>query len=304
VKVHIVHENGIAADTTSTATIKDNLGILLLDASGKGALTASGNASVNVTGGGALVVNSSNGQAASASGNAVVSAADIDAAGTSANGHGAFVGPLDATEPPEADPLASLSAPPVPTTVRSKNMLNITSDATLEPGLYIGGINISGHAHVVLAPGLYYLLGGGFNVSGHATVTDNNQGVLLYNAPSRSSDGISVSGQGNLSLTGLSAAQLANLGLTGPQFAGYQGLAIFQDPGASAALTLSGQGTINITGTVYAAAATVQVTGSASLNLVGSAAKKFGSHLIVADLAVSGNGAVSVDASNNNLELL
>jgi hypothetical protein len=45
-------------------------------------------------------------------------------------------------------------------------------------------------------------------------------------------------------------------------------------------------------------------SGSASLSLKGDATKKLGSHLLVADLSVSGNGVVSVDASNNNLELL
>jgi hypothetical protein len=192
----------------------------------------------------------------------------------------------------------------VPTTVRSTHTLNVTSSVTLQPGLYIGGINISGQAHVVLAPGIYYLQGGGLTVSGKATVTDNGLGVLLYNAPARSSDGITVGGQAAVSLTGLSTAQLAALSLTGPQFAGYQGLAIFQDPTSNAALSLSGQASVSITGTVYAAGATVNVSGGGSFSLAGDATKKFGSHLIVADLTVSGNGDVSVDASTNNLELL
>jgi phosphodiesterase/alkaline phosphatase D-like protein len=304
VAVHIVHENGITADTTSTATIKDNLGILLLDPTGKGALTASGNSTVKVTGGGAIVVDSSSKQAAIVSGNANVSAAEIDATGTSASGHGTFSGSIDTTEAPVADPLAYLSAPPVPSTVRSTSTLNITSDVVLQPGLYIGGISISGHAHVVLAPGIYYLKGGGFTVSGQATVTDNGQGVLLYNAPGSSSDGITIGGQAVVSLSGLSASQLADLGLTSSQYAGFVGLAIFQDRTSTAGLSLSGQGSLNITGTIYAASATVKISSNGSLNLQGDAARKFGSHLLVSDLTVSGNGSVAVDASNNNLELL
>jgi hypothetical protein len=304
VKVHIVHEHGISADTTSTATIKDNLGILLLDASGKGALNASGNASVTVTGGGAIVVDSSNSQALTASGNAFVNAADIDTRGTLQTGN-AFVGPIDNNEPPVTDPLASLSAPPVPTIVRSTGTLNISKGlVTLEPGLYIGGIKISGNAHVVLMPGLYYFQGGGFTVSGNATVTDNGQGVMLYNAPAKTSDGITISGNANVSLSGLSAAQLADLGLTGPQFADYVGLAIFQDRTSSAALTVGGHGSLSITGTVYAASAAVQISGNGSVSLEGSAMKKFGSHLLVADLTVSGNASITVDASDNNLQLL
>ena len=304
VKVHIVHENGITADTSSTATIKDNLGILLLDPNGSGALTASGKGTVSVTGGGAIVVDSSSTQAAIASGKGAVSAAEIDATGAKATGHGAFIGPIDNNESPVADPLSGLSAPTVPDTVRSTQTLNIDSSVTLQPGLYIGGINVFGQAQVILAPGIYYLQGGGFTVSDQATVTDNGQGVLLYNAPASSSDGIAISGQGSVSLTGLSAAQLAGLGLSGPQYAGLVGLALFQDRASTAALTLSGQGSLNITGTVYAAGAAVQVSGGGTLSLAGSLANQFGARLIVADLAVSGNGDVSVDASNNHLQLL
>jgi hypothetical protein len=175
---------------------------------------------------------------------------------------------------------------------------------TLQQGLYIGGIQISGQANVVLAPGIYYLQGGGFSVSGQATVTDNGMGVLLYNAPAKSSDGINFTGQGDVSLTGLTAAQLAGLGLSAPQYAGLQGLAIFQDRNSTATLSLSGQGNVNITGTIYAAAATIKVTGNGSLNLKGSALKNLGSHLIAADLTVTGNGGVNLDASDNNLQLL
>jgi phosphodiesterase/alkaline phosphatase D-like protein len=305
VAVHIVHENGITADTTSTATIKDNIGILLLDKTGKGALNVTGNGSVAVTGsGGAIVVDSSSSQAATASGNAVVSAGEIDAAGTAASGHAAFVGPIENNHPPVSDPLAYLSAPPVPSTVRSTSTMNVTTSTTLFPGLYIGGIKISGSANVVLAPGLYYLQGGGLSVSGQASVTDNGQGVLIYNAPGSTGAGITFSSKGDVNLSGMTAAQLAGLGLTGPQYAGYQGLAIFQDRTSTAAITLSGQGNVNITGTLYAAAATITISGNGHLALAGSASKSFGSHLLAADLTVSGNGGVSVDTSNNNLELL
>jgi hypothetical protein len=249
-------------------------------------------------------VDSSSTQAAIANGNGVVSAADIDVKGTVSHGRGSFVGSIDNNEAPLADPLAYLSAPPVPTVVRSTSTLNITSSVTLQPGLYIGGIKISGQANVILAPGIYYLQGGGFSVSGQATVTDNGLGVLLYNAPAKSSDGISFTGQGNVNLTGLSAAQLAGLGLTAPQYAGLQGLAIFQDRHSTATLRLTGQGNVNITGSVYAAAATIAVTGNGSLNLKGSATEDLGSHLLAADLTVTGNGGVNVDTSDNNLQLL
>ena len=286
----------------NTAVVQDNIGILLLDASGKGALTASGNASVSVTGShGAIVVDSSNGSAAIASGNAIVSAGDFDATGTSTSGNGTLPAPVDTDEAPLADPLAYLSAPAVPTTVQSTKTLKVSSSMTLQPGLYIGGIDISGSAHVTLEPGLYYLEGGSFTVSGSAIVTDKGKGVLLYNAPGKASGGITISGGASVTLSGLSATQVSDLGLTGN---GYVGLAIFEDRNYSALLSVTGSGTLNVTGTVYAADAKVEVSSNGSLNLMGDAKKEFASHLLVADLTVSGNAAVSVDTSDNYLEPL
>jgi hypothetical protein len=155
---------------------------------------------------------------------------------------------------------------------------------TLHPGLYIGGIKISGQAQVTLAPGIYYLQGGGFSVSGQATVTGTD--VMLYNAPAKTSDTISFTGQGNINLTGLAGGI-------------YQGIAIFQDRTTTAAINLTGQGNLNITGSIYAAGATVNVTGNGSLNMSGDSQKRIADHLIVADLDVTGNGGVSVDVTNN-----
>jgi phosphodiesterase/alkaline phosphatase D-like protein len=299
IAVHIVHENGVTADTLSTATVKDNIGILLLDFSGSGALNVSGNGSVAVTGGGGIAVDSTSSQASIVSGKGGVSAADIDTTGAVTTGHGAFVGSIDNQEAPLADPLANLSAPPIPTIVQSTSTLFVNSSVTLQPGLYIGGINISGNAKVILAPGLYYLEGGGLTVSGQASVTDNGQGVMIYNAPMLPTDGINFGTQGTVNLSGMTAAELSALGLTAPQ---YVGLAIFQNSSSAAPILLS-SGEVTITGTIYAASATVNISGKGSLHLVGSAANNFGSHLIVSDLIITGNGALSVDTSDNNLEL-
>jgi phosphodiesterase/alkaline phosphatase D-like protein len=296
-----ITHNGISTMTMGTATVKENIGILLLDSSGHGALTDSGNGTVTVTGaGGAIVVNSSSSQASIVSGKGVVSAADIDTTGAVTTDMGSFIGPIDNNEAPLTDPFASLNPPPVPAIVRSASTLNITKSMTLQPGLYIGGIEVSGKANVILEPGLYYLQGGGFSVSGKATVTDNGQGVLLYDAPSSNSEGFTFGGQASVNLSGLSADQVTSLGLS----AGYLGVAIYQEPSSNAALSLGGQANVSVTGTVYAAGGPVTISGGSSLNLVGNADKKFGSHLIVADLSVSDNGAVNVDASNNNLEVL
>jgi phosphodiesterase/alkaline phosphatase D-like protein len=301
IKTMITH-NGITTTVQGTADVKENLGILLLNPNDKGVLRTSNNGSVQVTGGGAIVVDTSNPQAVVAVDNSSISAREIDAAGTLTKGHGVIQGGIDTNESSTADPLANVSAPPIPSTVRSPHALKVTSSTTLLPGLYVGGIDISGNAQVILAPGIYYLKNGGFTVSGHATVTDNGQGVLIYNANgNKNAAGINFDTTGDVSLTGLSAAQIAGLGLTGPQFTGLLGLAIFQNRRSNGALIVSGSGNVDITGSIYEAGATVKVLGGAHLNMMGNVTGMFGAHLIAGDLEVSGNGLVTVDATDNYL---
>ena len=85
----------ISNSAETQVVVVDNLGILLLDPSGKGALNVSGNGSVAVAGG-ALVVDSSSSNAAVLSGNATVSAADTDlTGGSSTSGNARFQGTVE-----------------------------------------------------------------------------------------------------------------------------------------------------------------------------------------------------------------
>jgi hypothetical protein len=174
-----------------------------------------------------------------------------------------------------ADPLASLAVPSTTgMTVRSTATLSIGGSTviTLQPGLYIGGINIGGAAKVTLAPGVYYFQGGGFTVGGSATVTGT--GVMLYNAPAKSTDQINVSGAASLTLTAATTGT-------------YAGMTIFQARTATAQLVVSGSGKVNVTGTVYAAAALVNISGAAAIDT-------FGTSLIADDLLVTGSGELVV----------
>jgi len=164
----------------SAAAVDPQVGIRLLEPADKAALEAGGNAAIQVTGGGEILLDSSSAQAAVASGNATVSAQEIAARGTVSQGHGAFQGLIDHSAASSPDPLASVPEPGVPVTVRSTQTLHVATSTTLQPGLYVGGIDISGKASVSLAAGIYYLQGGGFTVSGQASVTGAN--VLLFNA--------------------------------------------------------------------------------------------------------------------------
>ncbi len=257
-------------------------GIILLDATGQGALTDTGNGNVDVKGG-SIVVNSSSSAAVVVSGNGNITAPLLDVnGGISSTGSGKVVGQVQNGS--AADPLASLAAPdPSSLTVQSTSRLSISGNqtVTLNPGVYVGGIQISDNAQVTLKPGIYYLQGGGFSVSGSGSVTDLGKGVLLYNAPTSSADTISLTGNGKVTLSPMAS---------GP----YQGITLFQDRSSTAPITITGNGNLDITGAIYAAHALLNVTANANVDAQGNPLDSVGLALIVYDLKISGNGDFSV----------
>ena len=132
--------------------------------------------------------------------------------------------------------------------------------------------------------------GGGFSVTGQGSVTGS--GVLLVNAPSKSSETFAFTGQGNVTLS-------APTGLTGP-YAPYNGIAMFQDPSSSAPIQVTGQGVLAVTGRIYAPLATLNVTGN------GGVVDAFDNDIyptqpgaiIVFDAKVTGDGSIQVNLAD------
>lgn len=94
--------------------------------------------------------------------------------------------PANVINPPDSSSLTTPSAANCPsgnTFPNGTSITNITAGThTLCPGIYNGGLAISGGTTTMLA-GVYYIGGGGFAVSGSATV-DGSAGVMLYNTTS------------------------------------------------------------------------------------------------------------------------
>ena len=229
---HPANGNFVTSTGSLTQTVGLNLGLLVLDPTGKDALTDTGNGgivvedSVNGTDlGAAIVVDSNNSQAAVLTGNASVTAKTIDILGGAVTtgsspgchdtrpcktidilggavttGHGTFSSPVDHNFALVSDPVG-LPLPPAPSTTYSA--LKVTGKCTdtvhVQPGTYVGGISISGNASVILEPGIYYMKGGGFSDTGSGSVTGN--GVLIVNAPGSACDTISLSGSGNVTIS-------------------------------------------------------------------------------------------------------
>ena len=204
-----------SSPATVTITVNPPLGLLLLDPSGSGALDDTGSGSISVSNGGAVVVDSNNATAAILSGAGGVNASTIDVTGgTKVTGSGKFSSTV-VHAAPIADPLG-LSLPAAPSTTFSAVNYSGKATLTLSPGTYVGGIKITGSGSVMLLPGVYYMKGGGFSITGSGSVT--GAGVLLINAPSKSTDSISLTGSGNMTLSPSSS-------LTGA-YASYDGITI------------------------------------------------------------------------------
>jgi len=263
-------------------------GILVLDPTSQGSLNAGGNGAMTLIGAPtgpttSIIVDSNNAAAAVANGTGTLTAPEFDITGvpgTSTSGGGSFKGIINSGVPPTPDPLAYLPEPnPDTMTVQSRKSLSLAGNSnkttTLNPGVYIGGIQVTGQDNVVLNPGIYYMEGGGFSFTGQGSLTGN--GVMIYNAPQSNSDTINISGSPGVSIT-----------LSPPAFGIYQGISLFQDRTSSTPLSVSGNGNMNISGTFYAASALLSITGGSGSNTIGS-------QYVSYDLNLGGNGAITID---------
>ena len=278
-----------------------NNGIIVLDPDDKAAFVASGNGMVAVKSGASVLVNSNNAEAVVVNGsNGTTNVTDyysgqvgsIDVTGVP--GYVINSGTIGATfnsgVEPTPDPLRFLP-PPDPSTlplISSKKLqYSQAQTITIKPGIYIGGISLSGKTNLVMEPGIYYMQGGGFNIGAQSSLW--GEGVMIYNAPLSNSDTVSIAGTGAIHLTP-------------PTFGPYQGIVIYQQRDAYYQPTVSvtgapsedtnGDGIIDnkmhITGTFYVPSAELSVTGNGSEATIGS-------QYISDTLKLGGNGSFNVD---------
>jgi hypothetical protein len=150
---------------------------------------------------------------------------------------------------------------------------------TLTPGVYYGGLKISGNNVIVrMQPGIYIMAGGGLSISGSATLDSTpsvigggtNPGtdparVLIYSTDNTTDPACATSTaarcvQGQIKMSGQSSLRVWGLD-SGP----WKGLLMWQDKRGrqpDAPIELVGQGVLNLAGTVYAPLANVKITGN------------------------------------------
>lgn len=174
-----------------------------------------------------------------------------------------------------ADPLASMVPPSLAATPVSPDSggtatipktANIGGTQTLRPGIYYGGLKITGNGTVTFLPGTYVLAGGGFEVGSTAVTTGD--GIMIYNTSdpqkptgSGACDSIALIGGGSTNFT--------------PQTSGpYKNVVFWQDPACTAAFKIAGGGTA-ASGVYYLPSATFTVQGNKTLGSAQIIADKF-----------------------------
>ncbi len=271
VKAKINDNQGGITEYTGTVNIVIATGsAYILNPTASGAVSAAGNANVNLAFG--IFVYSNSSSAIKASGNARINVGGTVqvVGGISKSGNAQVT--KTGTPTTTVDPLATLSSPSLVGLVNFGAVsVSGNTTKTLNPGIY-SSIRLSGNARVTLNPGVYVIKGGGVTVSGNAAVSGS--GITLFNTGSNYNGttdggnfgGIGLSGNGNINL---------NAPTTGP----YAGILIYQSRVNTRALNISGNANFKTNGTIYAANAQLTMSGNGSLD----------DTLIVNTLVISGN---------------
>ncbi len=253
-------------------------GILVLNPTAPGALTNTGGGKMTVVGV-PTIVDSNAPDAATATGGGTVTSPEFDITGTpGVSGSGTWNGAVYSGQQPTPDPLAYLPEPdPSTMVVQSKNQThfsgNTATSYTIYPGVYKGGITVSGQATLNMAPGIYYMDGGGFSFVGQGNL--NASGVMIVNAPKQNTDVINVNGNGLINFS--------------PPTSGiYKGISLWQVRSATNNIYLTGNGTSSMSGTFYAQHGILNVTGNGAQDVIGS-------QYISDKVVLGGNGGFAVN---------
>ena len=173
-----------------------------------------------------------------------------------------------------ADPLANLATPGV-SGCDYTDVSYSSGTPTLHPGVYCGGIDLSGSAQVDMEPGTYIITGDTsdtFSVSGQAAVT--GAGITTYFDGDTS---LSLNGQGSLDLSA-------------PTSGSYAGMLFHGDPNADEATQymITGNGSAILDGIMYFPSGITKINGNGNTSSNTSI-----SAIMARELRFGGNGTLN-----------
>src|ERR1019366_9077385 len=148
------------------------------------------------------------------------------------------------------DPFSGLPAPSVGACAYTNYSYSSSSNAMVNPGVYCGGMSLSGSGNVTFNPGTYILYGGGFNYSGSGNISGS--GVMFYN----------TGGAGN-AIAPVKITSSGNMNFSAPSSGTYQGVLFFQDRTQTyaGANQLTGSGNVS-SGSFYFPTTEIDYSGS------------------------------------------
>lgn len=194
-----------SATATNTATAAPTC-VLALDPSASGAVTVNGSTTVDLNNCG-LTVDSTSATDLTLSSTLTASAVTLGG-----NYSGCCVtSPIIRTyESAVPDPYASLMIPSY--SGCDQNNFHATQTETLNPGVYCGGITLTGGANITLNSGTYILDSGGLKVAGNATLTGSGVTLILTSSSSPSAIGaVNFDGGSTVQLSAPTSGSLAGM---------------------------------------------------------------------------------------------
>ncbi len=233
--------------------------ILSLDETEDQALKVSGNVEVSMPNCG-IAVNSESDEALYLNGSVLVDVDDVRI-------HGDYdtVGSVDfqynslkTGADTVADPYADLDVPAYSSCTAAQKRAGpqrVNSNATLSPGVYCGGITITGNNNITFEPGIYIIDGGSFNVTGGGALTGEGVSFVLTNSAGSGSNGtVSISGGRSIDISAPGAGEEM------------EGVAFYQDRDAPSTDSNSIVGTadVRIDGAAYFPSQEITIGGNAS----------------------------------------
>lgn len=240
-----VYSGGIRVTASADALVTPTDGefcILALDEESSGAFTTSGTVEVQAPTC-SLAVNSNHDTAVLLNGNVdlnfdtVKIAGNYDVRGNSADFN---YNALSVNQSRVSDPYSDLETPDFEGC--DEEDLRVNADATLSPGVYCGGLDISGNNDIYFEPGVYIMDGGSFKITGGGNIDAEDVTFILTGSGNDYAD-LDISGSKDITIKAPEEGDE------------WQGIAFFQDrnapTGNNRVNKIVGSSEIYLNGTAY-----------------------------------------------------
>ncbi len=255
---------------------------------GASAITASGGASVTMSGC-TIATNSTNSAAIKLSGGGTITADCVySSGGVSGTPTTTACSGAKENQPAVSDPYADIPVPSFSACSNPADKYSLTgsSSDTIDPGVYCS-ISSSSSGTLTLNAGTYNLDGGDFKVSGSGNVSATGGVTIVLG------DSSGAGNCGNVSITGG-----GEIDMTAPTSGTYAGILFFRHSSCTStgqAMAFTGNADSTVVGAIYSPSKALNVTGGTSI--AGSCLQ-----LIANEIAFSGSGTIGSQCSGTGVK--